>query len=53
MLSDVEITRTLLEVSDIDSAANRLLELANEAGGHDNISLILARVVREQSRTLS
>jgi protein phosphatase len=45
MLTDDEIRGVLLSATNADSTARRLVELANAAGGHDNISVILARVV--------
>ena len=46
MMTDDEIRQTLLASgTDVRLAAGHLVELANEAGGHDNVSLILARVV--------
>jgi serine/threonine protein phosphatase PrpC len=53
MLTDETMAETLHSSSDVHAAAARLLELANEAGGHDNISLILVRVVQERGRALS
>jgi len=53
MLTDETMAETLRSSSDVHAAAARLLELANEAGGHDNISLILVRVVQERGRALS
>jgi serine/threonine protein phosphatase PrpC len=53
MMTDEEIARTLLSSRDVTAAATRLVEIANEAGGHDNISLILAQVVLEHGRALS
>jgi PPM family protein phosphatase len=46
MMTDDEIGRTLLACrADVNTAAVRLVELANEAGGHDNISVVIARVL--------
>jgi protein phosphatase len=53
MLTDQTIAGTLRSCPDVRSAATRLLELANEAGGLDNISLILMQVVQERGRALS
>ena len=39
-----EIAKTALESKDLAAAATRLVELANERGGPDNITVILARV---------
>ena len=53
MLADQTIAATLRSSRDVHAAAARLLQLANEAGGHDNISLILVQVVQESARALS
>ena len=39
-----EIAKTALESKDLATAATRLVQLANERGGPDNITVILARV---------
>jgi protein phosphatase len=45
MLSDEEIERTITETGfDLDATARRLVFKANEAGGRDNISVILLKV---------
>jgi protein phosphatase len=43
MVRDHEIARVLAEVHDPREASNRLVELANEYGGEDNITIILVR----------
>ena len=43
MLEDDEIAETLATLND-ESAADQLLELALNHGGHDNVSLVLGRV---------
>lgn len=44
MLADREITTALVTSGeDLDSAARTLIELANEWGGRDNVSVVLAR----------
>jgi serine/threonine protein phosphatase PrpC len=43
MVEDDEIAHTLTKLSD-QTAADRLLELALENGGVDNVSFILGRV---------
>jgi serine/threonine protein phosphatase PrpC len=43
MLSDEIIRRALAEVPDVSSAAKRLVDLANGAGGLDNVTVILVR----------
>jgi PPM family protein phosphatase len=51
MMADDEIRSTLLACgADVRTAAARLIELANEAGSHDNVSVILARVLSVSSR---
>ena len=48
MVSDAEIAETLREVNgNITQAANRLIHLANEHGGVDNISVMLAIIKKE------
>jgi len=45
MVDDETIRQTLVEYADsLDAAARKLVELANERGGKDNISVALARV---------
>ncbi|MGV2480644.1 UNVERIFIED_CONTAM: SpoIIE family protein phosphatase, partial [Salmonella enterica subsp. enterica serovar Weltevreden] len=44
MVSDEKISLTLGRLADnLDSAAEELVRLANEAGGKDNVSVVLAR----------
>ena len=45
MLPDGEILKVLINESTITKASNKLIELANEAGGDDNISIVLVRSV--------
>lgn len=42
-LSDAEIAKALVEADDPQAAADRLVQLANEAGGSDNITVIVLR----------
>ncbi|MFZ0639379.1 MAG: Stp1/IreP family PP2C-type Ser/Thr phosphatase [Candidatus Acidiferrales bacterium] len=42
-LSDAEIAKVLAEIDDPQAAADRLIKLANDAGGSDNISVIVLR----------
>ncbi len=42
-VSDAEIARTLAEIEDPQDAANRLIDIANDAGGSDNITVIVLR----------
>ncbi len=59
MVEDTEILTRLREhASDLTTASESLVELANKNGGRDNISVVLARVVKpfpakDQSGTLS
>ncbi|MBI2565407.1 MAG: Stp1/IreP family PP2C-type Ser/Thr phosphatase [Candidatus Schekmanbacteria bacterium] len=51
MLSDVEIRDTILSANgDIELAAERLIANANQRGGDDNITVIVARFVAEESK---
>ena len=49
LVSDDEIAG-LASGGDLDRAAEQLVDLAKERGGHDNISLILARVQESESK---
>jgi serine/threonine protein phosphatase PrpC len=44
MVPDPLIAEILSEVPDIDDATERLINAANEAGGTDNITCVLARI---------
>ncbi len=46
-LTDEAIRQVLLEHEDVDSAARRLVDAANEEGGPDNITVALVRVEDE------
>lgn len=46
MLTDREIESTMNQTYDLDHLAKNLIEQANEAGGHDNVSVVLARLER-------
>lgn len=48
-LDDDEVRRLLLAHSDLDEAARALVDAANEAGGPDNITVGLVRVVDRQN----
>lgn len=41
MVEDNVIERILKTTADIDEAATKLVELANENGGRDNVSVII------------
>lgn len=42
-LSNAQISATLVEIEDPQEAADRLIELANEAGGGDNVTAVVLR----------
>lgn len=42
LVRDEELLAILREETDLQSAASRLVDLANERGGHDNITVVLA-----------
>jgi len=44
MVSDLEIASTLLSSNGMQPSADRLIELANEYGGEDNVSVVVVRV---------
>ncbi len=44
MLSDAQIAKTMQSESDLDRTVDVLIASANEAGGVDNISVVLARI---------
>ena len=44
MLKDDQIQHILMSERDLDRAVTRLITAANEEGGVDNISVVLARV---------
>ena len=46
MLTDEEITHLLNQETDLNQAAEALIQAANQAGGKDNISVILAEIER-------
>lgn len=45
MVEDAEIERVLLSEPDLQKATETLVRLANEAGGDDNITVVLAKVM--------
>jgi protein phosphatase len=47
MATDPEIASTLLTSSSAQEAADRLVDLANEGGGVDNVSVIVLRVLEK------
>lgn len=46
MISDDAIRAVVVEEKDMDRACERLIDAANRGGGHDNITVALARVER-------
>jgi serine/threonine protein phosphatase PrpC len=52
-LSGAQITGVLEETDDPQRAASRLIDLANEAGGGDNITVIVLRNAPKSARTFS
>ena len=44
MISDAIIQETLSTFPDLDEAVHKLIERANEAGGMDNVTVIMARI---------
>jgi serine/threonine protein phosphatase PrpC len=44
MISEQQVQDVLVEAPDLDAAADRLIDAANEAGGRDNITVVLFRV---------
>jgi PPM family protein phosphatase len=44
MISEQQVQEVLAEAPDLDTAADRLIDAANEAGGRDNITVVLFRV---------
>jgi len=44
VVSDEEIVKTIMEYREPDAVCEKLIEKANEAGGPDNITVIVARV---------
>ena len=45
MISDQEIADTLNTDTDLSELCRRLVDLANEKGGHDNVTVVLAREI--------
>ena len=52
MVTDPEIASTLLTSTSAQEAADRLVELANEYGGVDNVSVIVLRVLQKSEGVL-
>ncbi len=49
LVEDTEIRKVLLETPEIKDVPKKLIELANERGGDDNITVIVVRIVTEGS----
>jgi PPM family protein phosphatase len=49
-LSDAQIAAVLKNADEAQAAANRLIDLANQAGGEDNISVIVLRRAAKSAR---
>jgi len=49
MVSEQRIKQILDDAANLDAAADRLIEEANEAGGRDNITVVLCRVEEVES----
>ncbi|MFZ5896193.1 MAG: PP2C family protein-serine/threonine phosphatase [Myxococcota bacterium] len=53
MVSNEEIREVLLGEADLEAAVYGLMELANDRGGRDNITLILVKVIERPVKTLA
>ena len=51
MIRDPEIEQALRRFRDMNQASEKLVELANEHGGHDNITAILVEMMDESEMT--
>ena len=49
LVRDEEIASTLLEAKDINAAAARMIELAKERGGHDNITVGIIAIMPQNT----
>ncbi len=52
MVTDPEIASTLLTSTSAQEAADRLVDLANDYGGVDNVSAIVVRVTQKSDGML-
>lgn len=43
MVSDEDIEQILINVGDVDAAAQKMVDIANELGGYDNITVAIAK----------
>jgi protein phosphatase len=53
MMSNEEIREVLLGEADLEAAVYGLMEMANDRGGRDNITLILIKVIERPVKTLA
>ena len=53
LVTDKTITKTIRENSDLNSCVNQLIKLAEDGGGHDNISSDLIEVVESEHKNSS
>lgn len=53
MVSDQDIERVIAEQTDLEAAVYALIEMANDAGGVDNVSVILVKVLERSARSAS
>jgi protein phosphatase len=53
MVSNEEIRDVLIAEADLEAAVYGLMELANDRGGRDNITLILVKVIERPVKVLS
>ena len=44
MLTDAQVSHIIESERDLDRAVEKLIDAANEEGGHDNISAVMARI---------
>ncbi|MBI1293038.1 Stp1/IreP family PP2C-type Ser/Thr phosphatase [bacterium] len=51
MVEHEELERIMLTYADLEECAQQLIRAANEAGGHDNISLILVRILEDDAES--
>lgn len=47
-VKDLEILQTVNDNPDVSVAVERLIEIANELDGSDNITVVLARITQEK-----
>jgi serine/threonine protein phosphatase PrpC len=52
MVTDPEIASTLLTSTSAQESADRLVDLANDNGGLDNVSVIVLRAVEKKASVL-